>query len=174
MTRESEFYPPERTKNFLMEAKLPDARPLINVCDKWVPPAPPAPLARPCSAKHAQRCRAAHPRQLHCCAALMPGLASHRLTPQLSPDPFPPPCRHDMVEDLTTYLYSNNLLRYIEGYVQKVAPKKTPMVRCGCHPLSISLVPPTPLDATTQLHACSLHALSCRVWWRAPVDQCSA
>ncbi len=54
MTRESTFYPPERVKAFLMEAKLPDARPLINVCDK-----------------------------------------------------------HDMVEDLTTFLYNNNLLRCV-------------------------------------------------------------
>ena len=61
VTRESNFYPPERVKVFLMEAKLPDARPLINVCDRF-----------------------------------------------------------DMVGDLTAYLYSNNLLRYIEGYVQKV------------------------------------------------------
>lgn len=61
VTRESNFYPPERTKNFLMEAKLPDARPLINVCD-----------------------------------------------------------RHGYVPDLTHYLYVNNMLRYIEGYVQKV------------------------------------------------------
>lgn len=61
VTRESNFYDPERTKNFLMEAKLPDARPLINVCD-----------------------------------------------------------RHGFVPDLTHYLYSNNMLRYIEGYVQKV------------------------------------------------------
>ena len=30
--------------------------------------------------------------------------------------------RHDMVADLTLYLYSNNMLRYIEGYVQKVLP----------------------------------------------------
>jgi clathrin heavy chain len=37
-TRESNFYPPERVKAFLMEAKLPDARPLINVCDRcaWI------------------------------------------------------------------------------------------------------------------------------------------
>ncbi|KAI8476142.1 MAG: vesicle coat protein clathrin, heavy chain [Monoraphidium minutum] len=69
VTRESNFYPPERVKAFLMEAKLPDARPLINVCD-----------------------------------------------------------RHDMVGDLTTYLYQNNLLRYIEGFVQKVSPQKTPDV----------------------------------------------
>ena len=33
-TRESDYYPPERTKAFLMDAKLPDARPLINVCDR--------------------------------------------------------------------------------------------------------------------------------------------
>lgn len=61
MTRESNFYDPEKTKNFLMEAKLPDARPLINVCDRF-----------------------------------------------------------GFVPDLTHYLYSNNMLRYIEGYVQKV------------------------------------------------------
>ena len=30
--------------------------------------------------------------------------------------------RFDMVADLTHYLYSNNMLRYIEGYVQKVNP----------------------------------------------------
>ena len=61
MTRESNFYDPEKTKNFLMEAKLPDARPLINVCDRF-----------------------------------------------------------GFVPDLTHYLYVNNMLRYIEGYVQKV------------------------------------------------------
>lgn len=61
VTRESNFYDPEKTKNFLMEAKLPDARPLINVCDRF-----------------------------------------------------------GFVPDLTHYLYSNNMLRYIEGYVQKV------------------------------------------------------
>jgi hypothetical protein len=38
------------------------------------------------------------------------------------------PCRFDLVEDLTSYLYNNNLLKYIEGYVQKVSPQKTPMV----------------------------------------------
>lgn len=69
VTRESAHYPPERVKSFLMEAKLPDARPLINVCD-----------------------------------------------------------RHGLVHDLTAYLYSNGLLRYIEGYVQKVAPAKCPLV----------------------------------------------
>ena len=61
VTRESNFYDAEKTKNFLMEAKLPDARPLINVCDRF-----------------------------------------------------------GFVPDLTHYLYINNMLRYIEGYVQKV------------------------------------------------------
>ncbi|PKA50598.1 Clathrin heavy chain 1 [Apostasia shenzhenica] len=69
VTRESNFYDPEKTKNFLMEAKLPDARPLINVCD-----------------------------------------------------------RHGFVPDLTHYLYTNNMLRYIEGYVQKVNPGNAPLV----------------------------------------------
>ena len=36
--------------------------------------------------------------------------------------------RFDMVGDLTHYLYSNNMLRYIEGYVQKVNPGKAPQV----------------------------------------------
>ena len=62
VTRESNFYDLEKTKNFLMEAKLPDARPLINVCDRF-----------------------------------------------------------GFVPDLTHYLYTNNMLRYIEGYVQKVS-----------------------------------------------------
>eukprot|EP00850_Spirogloea_muscicola_P020441 SM000216S06567 [mRNA] locus=s216:162875:173433:+ [translate_table: standard] len=69
VTRESNFYDPERTKNFLMDSKLPDARPLINVCDRF-----------------------------------------------------------GFVPDLTHYLYSNNMLRYIEGYVQKVNPSNAPLV----------------------------------------------
>ncbi|GAB2274517.1 Clathrin heavy chain [Dionaea muscipula] len=69
VTRESNFYDPEKTKNFLMEAKLPDARPLINVCDRF-----------------------------------------------------------GFVPDLTHYLYRNNMLRYIEGYVQKVNPGNAPLV----------------------------------------------
>ncbi len=36
--------------------------------------------------------------------------------------------RHNMVADLTLYLFSNNMLRFIEGYVQKVNPSKTPQV----------------------------------------------
>jgi len=35
VTRESNFYDAEKAKQFLMEAKLPDARPLINVCDRY-------------------------------------------------------------------------------------------------------------------------------------------
>ncbi|KFM22783.1 Clathrin heavy chain 1 [Auxenochlorella protothecoides] len=69
VTRESSCYPPDRVKTFLMEANLPDARPLINVCD-----------------------------------------------------------RHGFVPDLTLYLYKKSMLRYIEGYVQKVSPAKTPAV----------------------------------------------
>ncbi|KAK4774368.1 hypothetical protein SAY86_009303 [Trapa natans] len=69
VTRESNFYDAEKTKNFLMEAKLPDARPLINVCDRF-----------------------------------------------------------GFVPDLTHYLYSNKMLRYIEGYVQKVNPGNAPLV----------------------------------------------
>lgn len=68
-TRESDHYPPERVKTLLMEANLPDARPLINVCD-----------------------------------------------------------RHGMVADLTRYLHARGLGRFIEGYVQKVAPAKAPAV----------------------------------------------
>ncbi|KAG5123489.1 hypothetical protein AAZX31_11G061500 [Glycine max] len=69
VTRESNFYDAEKTKNFLMEAKLPDARPLINVCDRF-----------------------------------------------------------GFVPDLTHYLYTSNMLRYIEGYVQKVNPGNAPLV----------------------------------------------
>ncbi|CAI6011217.1 unnamed protein product [Closterium sp. NIES-65] len=69
ITRESSVYEPERMKNFLMEAKLPDARPLINVCDRF-----------------------------------------------------------NFVPDLTHYLYTNNMLRYIEGYVQKVNPSNSALV----------------------------------------------
>ncbi|CAG9465968.1 unnamed protein product [Pedinophyceae sp. YPF-701] len=66
ITRESDHYDPKKVKTFLMEAKLPDMRPLINVCD-----------------------------------------------------------RHDMVYDMAKYLYTNNHVRYIEGFCQKVNPQKT-------------------------------------------------
>ena len=67
--RDSTVYDPVEVKQFLMEAKLPDPRPLIHVCD-----------------------------------------------------------RYDFIDEMTAYLYSNNLLKYIEVYVQKVSPQKTPMV----------------------------------------------
>ena len=69
VTREDDHYDPEKVKQFLMEMKLPDARPLINVCDRF-----------------------------------------------------------DMVYDLSVYLYNNSMLRYIEGYVQKVNPGNGPIV----------------------------------------------
>ncbi len=67
--RDSTVYDAVKVKEFLMDAKLQDPRPLIHVCD-----------------------------------------------------------RNDFVEELTKYLYSNNLQKYIEVYVQKVSPQKTPMV----------------------------------------------
>ena len=36
--------------------------------------------------------------------------------------------RHGMVPDLVAFLYAQGLLRYIEGYAQKVSPAKTPLV----------------------------------------------
>jgi clathrin heavy chain len=62
-------YDAEKVKAFLMEAKLPDPRPLIHVCD-----------------------------------------------------------RHDFIDEMTGYLYSHNLQKYIEVYCQKVSPQKTPQV----------------------------------------------
>lgn len=67
--RDSTVYEPEAVKKFLMEAKLPDPRPLIHVCDRF-----------------------------------------------------------DFVDELTAYLYNSNLQKYIEVYVQKVSPQKTPQV----------------------------------------------
>ena len=69
VTRKSNFYDAEKTKNFLMEARLPDARLLINVCDQF-----------------------------------------------------------GFVPDLIYYLYSNNKLRYIEGYVQTLHPSNAHLV----------------------------------------------
>jgi clathrin heavy chain len=67
--RDSAFYDAKEVKDYLMDAKLADPRPLIHVCD-----------------------------------------------------------RHEFEDELTNYLYSNGLLKYIEVYVQKVAPAKTPKV----------------------------------------------
>mmetsp|Transcript_10294 Transcript_10294/g.24653 ORF Transcript_10294/g.24653 Transcript_10294/m.24653 type:complete len:1703 (-) Transcript_10294:71-5179(-) len=67
--RDSQVYDAGEVKAFLLDAKLPDPRPLIHVCD-----------------------------------------------------------RHGFVDELTTYLYSNGLKKFIEVYVQKVSPQKTPQV----------------------------------------------
>jgi len=61
VTRESCYYDAEKTKNFLMKTNLPNARPLINVCDRF-------------------------------------GFVPH----------------------LIHYLYSQNMLHYVEEYVQRV------------------------------------------------------
>eukprot|EP00928_Gymnodinium_smaydae_P000827 TRINITY_DN1030_c0_g1_i3.p1 TRINITY_DN1030_c0_g1~~TRINITY_DN1030_c0_g1_i3.p1 ORF type:complete len:1741 (-),score=474.00 TRINITY_DN1030_c0_g1_i3:126-5348(-) len=67
--RESTSYDPAKVKDFLKEAKLPDPRPLIYVCDL-----------------------------------------------------------HGFVAELTEYLYSNSLMKYIEVYVVKVNPLNCPTV----------------------------------------------
>lgn len=67
--RDSTVYDPQQVKQFLIESKLADPRPLIHVCD-----------------------------------------------------------RYDFVDEMTSYLYSNNLMKYIEVYCTKVSPQKTPQV----------------------------------------------
>jgi clathrin heavy chain len=67
--RDSTIYNAEQVKDFLLDQKLPDPRPLIHVCD-----------------------------------------------------------RHGYEEELTGYLWNNNLRPFIEVYVQKVGPTKTPVV----------------------------------------------
>jgi clathrin heavy chain len=59
--RDSIVYDPQEVKQFLIEAKLPDPRPLIHVCDRF-----------------------------------------------------------DFVDEMTVYLHTNSMLKYIEVYVQKV------------------------------------------------------
>ena len=67
--RDSQVYDPVAVKEFLKDAKLPDPRPLIHVCDRF-----------------------------------------------------------NFVDDLTSYLWANKLGKFVEVYVQKVAPAKTPAV----------------------------------------------
>jgi len=67
--RDSTIYEPEEVKNYLKNARLPDPRPLIHVCDRF-----------------------------------------------------------DFVDELTEYLYQNSLYNYIEVYVTKVSPTRTPQV----------------------------------------------
>eukprot|EP01114_Cavostelium_apophysatum_P018457 TRINITY_DN570_c0_g1_i1.p1 TRINITY_DN570_c0_g1~~TRINITY_DN570_c0_g1_i1.p1 ORF type:complete len:1701 (-),score=654.78 TRINITY_DN570_c0_g1_i1:153-5255(-) len=69
IVKESNYYEPEKIRDFLKEAKLADQLPLIIVCDRF-----------------------------------------------------------DFVDDLTRYLYKNNLSRYIEAYVQKINSANTPVV----------------------------------------------
>eukprot|EP00761_Pharyngomonas_kirbyi_P011776 gb/GECH01011802.1/.p1 GENE.gb/GECH01011802.1/~~gb/GECH01011802.1/.p1 ORF type:complete len:1690 (+),score=396.56 gb/GECH01011802.1/:1-5070(+) len=69
ITRESDVYEPERAKKFLMDTRLSDQWPLINVCD-----------------------------------------------------------RHGYEEELVKYLFKNSMLKYVELYVQKRNPMKTPKV----------------------------------------------
>ncbi|KAK7044043.1 Clathrin heavy chain, partial [Paramarasmius palmivorus] len=70
--RESNYYNPEKVKNFLKEARLSDQLPLIIVCDRF-----------------------------------------------------------DFVHDLVLYLYQNNLINFIEVYVQRVNSVRTPQVVGG-------------------------------------------
>eukprot|EP00033_Pygsuia_biforma_P002851 GCRY01003145.1.p1 GENE.GCRY01003145.1~~GCRY01003145.1.p1 ORF type:complete len:1173 (+),score=154.15 GCRY01003145.1:458-3520(+) len=67
--KDSNFYDPEKVKNFLKDAHLPDQLPLIIVCDRF-----------------------------------------------------------NFVGDLTTFLVKNNLIRFVEIYVQKVNPQRISVV----------------------------------------------
>ena len=69
VARDSTVYDPVAVRDFLMDAKLPDPRPLIHVCDRF-----------------------------------------------------------NFTEELTSYLYANKLTKFVEVYVTKVAPAKTPAV----------------------------------------------
>ncbi|RYY38323.1 hypothetical protein EON62_00490, partial [archaeon] len=67
--RDSNVYDPVTVRDFLLDAKLPELRPLIHVCDRF-----------------------------------------------------------GYTDELTSYLYNNKLQKFIEVYVQKVAPAKAPQV----------------------------------------------
>ena len=71
--------------------------------------------------------------------------------------------KHDMVEELTQYLYGKSMIKYIEVYVQKVNPFKTPqvvgaLIDAGCEEQQIkslvmsvrNLCPVEPLVAACQ------------------------
>ncbi len=168
VTRESAHYPPKRVKQFLMEAKLPDARCALNhsiatvqmgMGCKCVLQVEPAALELFCMHQQRQnyeyclgvseqgtlkRCLDA----LHLSGSVKhdgmshTGLMGSEYRPvvflqalrrkAVARRPLINVCdRFDMVTDLTHYLYSNNMLRYIEGYVQKVNPAKAPQVVGG-------------------------------------------
>ncbi|XP_058747900.1 clathrin heavy chain 1-like [Vicia villosa] len=69
VTRESSYYDAEKIKNFLMKTELPNAQPLMNVCNRF-----------------------------------------------------------GFVSQLIHYLYTKNMLRSVEEYVQKVNPRNAPLV----------------------------------------------
>jgi clathrin heavy chain len=69
IVRQSNHYEPERVRDFLKEAKLPDQLPLVIVCDKY-----------------------------------------------------------NFVDDLTNYLFKNQMLQSIEAYVTTINPMNTPIV----------------------------------------------
>ena len=112
VTRESSFFPPERTKQFLMESKLPDARCAADTAG----PAERLALDLPVLSAPALRLQSIDGVLFVCRKTLWlteRSVQCHR--------PLINVCdRFDMVGDLTQYLYANNMLRYIEGYVQKV------------------------------------------------------
>jgi len=150
VTRESNFYPPERTKQFLMDAKLPDARqahPQNTKFDQlwWV-------------GEESNDQLYVYPQRAPNLGVLfsqtVAGIMYHRqaavpcgsqpinstVEMRVCTETEWPNCcrplinvcdRFDMVGDLTHYLFSNNMLRYIEGYVQKVNPSKAPKVVGG-------------------------------------------
>eukprot|EP00913_Durusdinium_trenchii_P027645 g25926.t1 len=101
--RESQVYDPTAVKNFLKEAKLPDPRPLIYVCD----------LHDFVEEQHDPWVFLAflegHPRRL---SSLLDFSCIFSNFPQ----------------ELTDYLYKNSLMKYIEVYVVKVNPLKCPQV----------------------------------------------
>jgi clathrin heavy chain len=101
--RDSVVYNADEVKQYLKEAKLPDPRPLIHVCDRYGPVTGVTSVA--------------------CFAALCGVGGRVRLTARVLCA-----CSHDMVDELTQYLVQNNLLKFVEVYVQKVSPQKAPIV----------------------------------------------
>ena len=67
VTRESNFYPPEQTRQFLMEARLPDAR---RAAPLWLGPAAATCVQLWAPARHSLRLRCASP-----CGPASPQLA---------------------------------------------------------------------------------------------------
>ncbi|KAF7124097.1 hypothetical protein RHSIM_Rhsim12G0075700 [Rhododendron simsii] len=172
VTRESNFYDIEKTKNFLMEAKLLDARPLINVCDRFgfVPN-----LTHYLYSNNMLRCVEGCVKKVRVLSRILYSFSNcnsfiylsiiyysedtcihfkyievaaktgqikevERVTREsnfydtekiknflmeaklLVARPLINVCDHfGFIPNLTHYLYSNNMLHYVEGYVQKAA-----------------------------------------------------